>query len=54
MGLGRGFRTVDMTRFDDRPRPRPMPCVSRIRRVPGLTPEEELWLGRMPVAWHNR
>ena len=54
VGLGRGFRTLDMCRFDDRPRPRPMPCVNRSKRVPGLTPEEQRWLDKMPVMWSER
>jgi len=54
VGLGRGLRTLDMCRFDDRPRPRPMPCVNRSKRVPGLTLEEQRWLDKMPVMWSER
>jgi len=53
VGLGRGYGTKDMSRYDAGPRPKPQP-YNCSRYVPNLTPEQQAWLSHMPTGWFEQ
>jgi len=51
-GMSRGYRSMDLNRYDDHPRSRPF-VPARSNRMCGLTPEERKWLDNMPLGWED-
>ena len=51
-GMSRGYRSMDLNRYDDHPRSRPF-VPARSNRMCGLTPEEMKWLQNMPSGWED-